>query len=355
MRVRPRVRSTPWMAVYSVRIQESTRSKHCLRSHTKMSALVFFAALAVFVGYVPSSNAEGPYPGQIKNLVTFGDSYTDVGDPGDNGTAWPVYAAMYGDFTLYPYAKSGATCSNYLTPRLFPSVFEDELPLYFTQVENGSLQLDSSDTIYTLWIGTNDNGVGELITGQQTPGVTLVDTVSCAVEWVNVLYTSGARNFLFQNMLPLQDTILYSANSYPSRYWTAQRNTTEWNVYMTEITNTGNALSKAMLQALVPTLTGAHLGIFDSYGLISDIRSYPRNYLNGTAPLNTTGCIRSCILQVNESTADTGDCTIAEGSARDSFLWYDELHPSEQTDRVIAREIAAAIVRNSTQWTTWLS
>ncbi|KZT69467.1 carbohydrate esterase family 16 protein [Daedalea quercina L-15889] len=204
--------------------------------------------------------AQGPYPGQIKNLVTFGDSYTDVGDPGDNATAWPVYAAMYGNFTLYPYAKAGATCSNYLTPRLFPSVFEDELPLYFTERENGSLVLDLTDTMYTLWIGTNDVGVGELITGQQTPGVTLVDTVSCAVDWVKVLYMSGARNFIVQNMLPLQLTILYSAYSYPNRYWAEQRNTTEWNVFMTEMTNTGNALSAALLSALTPTLTDAHLG-----------------------------------------------------------------------------------------------
>lgn len=61
-------------------------------------------------------------------------------------------------------------------------------------------------------------------------------------------------------MLPLQDTILYSADSYPNRYWTAERNTTEWNVFMTEITNTGNALSTALLTALAPTLEGAHLG-----------------------------------------------------------------------------------------------
>jgi len=320
-----------------------------------MAVLDLLTTLVSLLAFAQLGKAEGPYPGQIKNLVTFGDSYTDIYVPGDNGTSWPVYAAMYGDFTLYPFARSGATCSNYLTYRPYPPVFESQLPLYFTEKFNGSLELDPNETIYTLWIGTNDVGVNALLTGSQTPGVTLVDTIGCAVEWVNVLYTSGARNFLFQNMLTLEDTILYSANSYPNRYWTAERNSTEWNVFMTEITNTGNALSRAMIAALAPTLEGAHLGYFDSHGLIADVRANPQNYLNGTAPLNVTGCINSCIYQLNESTSGPADCTIAEGTARDSFLWYDELHPSEQTDRVIAREIAAAIVRNSTQWTTWYS
>lgn len=34
---------------------------------------------------------------------------------------------------------------------------------------------------------------------------------------------------------------------------------------------------------------------------------------------------------------------------------FDELHPSEQTDRVVAREVAAAIRRKSSKWTTWFS
>ncbi|KAF9803874.1 hypothetical protein IEO21_09547 [Rhodonia placenta] len=318
-----------------------------------MAVLEFLTTLVVLVA-AQLAATQGPQPGQIKNLVTFGDFYTDVYQTGDGGTAWPVYAAMYGNFSLYPYAKAGATCSNKLVDRPYGSVTEYQLPLYLTEKDNGSLELDPDVTVYTLWIGTNDNGAGGILTGDQTPGVTLVDTITCAMDWVKTLYTSGARNFVFQNMLPLQQTVMYSADSYPNGYWTAQRNTTEWNVFMTEITNTGNNLSAIMLQSMTPTLEGAHLGIFNSYGLISDIYYNPHNYLNGTAPLNVTGCARSCIFQVNESTSGPSDCTVAEGTARDSFLWWDEVHPSEQTDRVIAREITSAIVRNSSEWITWL-
>ena len=34
---------------------------------------------------------------------------------------------------------------------------------------------------------------------------------------------------------------------------------------------------------------------------------------------------------------------------------YDELHPSEQADRIVAREIAQVIEGHANQWTTWLS
>ena len=61
-------------------------------------------------------------------------------------------------------------------------------------------------------------------------------------------------------MIPLQKTPLYSPDAYPSRYWTAPRNTTEWSVFMAELVNAGNALSRALLELLAPTLPGAHVG-----------------------------------------------------------------------------------------------
>ena len=61
-------------------------------------------------------------------------------------------------------------------------------------------------------------------------------------------------------MIPLETTPLYSANSYPSLYWTAPRNTTEWSVFMKELTTAGNEIARLQLQLLAPTLHGAHIG-----------------------------------------------------------------------------------------------
>ncbi|KAJ7826567.1 GDSL lipase/acylhydrolase [Mycena olivaceomarginata] len=280
----------------------------------KFSAMLFSALICAIAAL--GVRAAGVLPGQIKHLVTFGDSYTDVVATGDQGTAWPVYAAGYSKTTLHPFARSGATCSNNITFRPFPPVFESQLPLYFTETGNGSLRLPSDETIYTLWIGTNDVGANSL------------------------------------NMIPLELTILYSANSYPNRFWAVERNTSDWSVLMTELVLSGNALTKLMLQALAPTLPGSHIAIFDSHSLIQDIYDHPALYLNGTAPLNVTGCWDSCIAPFGGGNLV---CTVQNGTDRDSYLWADELHPSEQADRIIAREIALTLEGKESQWSTWLN
>ena len=145
-------------------------------------------------------------------------------------------------------------------------------------------------------------------------------------------------------MIPLETTPLYAADSWPNRYWTAQRNTTEWSVFMQELTTSGNAIARLQLQALAPTLHGAHVGelllswrgkielltmvaymrfpgLFDSHSLFADMFARPQLYLNGTAPLNVTGAVHACVFQLNESTSDPGVCTDATGTDQDSFLW----------------------------------
>lgn len=66
-----------------------------------------------------------------------------------------------------------------------------------------------------------------------------------------------------------------------------------------------------------------------------------------------TSAVRKCVFTEGEDTGDTGDCTVADGTDKDSFMWYDELHPSEQTDRVVARAVSDLLLGKSQQWTTF--
>jgi hypothetical protein len=78
---------------------------------------------------------------------------------------------------------------------------------------------------------------------------------------------------------------------------------------------------------------------------------HPQLYFNGTVPANVTSAVRKCVYPEGGGTAN---CTTATGANKDSFMWYDELHPSEQTDRVLARVVADLVLGKSQQWTTFL-
>lgn len=144
-----------------------------------------------------------PFPDDFTNLVTFGDSYTDNGrlgyyianngsapPPGvllpqssvtaSGGFAWGQYVQQYTGAAYFDYAVSGATCSNTIISRYFasingpfPSVTEDELPSYLADVGVATLYQNrtAENTVYALWIGTNDLGWTGFLSDSQAPGV----------------------------------------------------------------------------------------------------------------------------------------------------------------------------------------
>lgn len=94
-------------------------------------------------------------------------------------------------------------CSNNVTTTKTNSVFEVQIPRYETEVANGTLKLNASETMYTLWIGTNDLGYDGLLKGHTVGGATVINTTTCALSWIEAMYKNGARNFLFQNVSSL--------------------------------------------------------------------------------------------------------------------------------------------------------
>ena len=79
-----------------------------------------------------------------------------------------------------------------------------------------------------------------------------------------------------------------------------------------ELVATGNELREMMLQLLAPTMPDAHIGLFNTHGLFTDIINNPKNYLNGTVDLNVESAWLDC--------SRDGGCT--NMSDRDSFLWW---------------------------------
>lgn len=271
------------------------------------------------------------------------------------GLSWPRYASIYSNTTLYNYAVSGAVCSNQVTPRYFSAIkapFPDiqgyELPAFIADSEyrrpNGSAFFTGKpdDTVYAIWIGTNDLGNNAFLTDSQIRGKTLKDYVGCVYDTVGKLYANGGRYFVLLNVAPLQLLPQYATPEngglaatqfFPEK----GSNITEISYRMYETVTTVNEIYEYRTPfeaSLNKTWPGIQIANLDVNSLITDIWNNPQSYLNGTAPANVTGIINQCDLQ--------GKNCVAQPN-KDSFLWYDELHPSEQTDRIVAREFVGVL------------
>lgn len=252
-------------------------------------------------------------------------------------------------------------------PLLFDTRDQDEVPAFLADRAYGKNvatgkpyfepPLTDKNAVYSIWIGVNDLGV--FYDQAQENGTTAVDYIDCVWTQLDRLYAAGGRYFVVMDVPPLYLVPLYAnaseggvrANQYaPERQ--ADFNQTASAIKMHEYVESMNAIYKyktpfeAVLNGRYP---GAHFALYDVGRLVSippsfhpplvtndtdvrgkfvDIHQKPSMYLNGTAPLNTTGYIHHCDLKGT-------NCTYQD--SRDSYEWYDELHPSEQVQRLVAK------------------
>lgn len=297
-------------------------------------------------------------------LVTFGDSYTDNGRlnyysnhggqgppagvyqdvsnvTASGGRTWPQYVQDLTGARLLDYAVSGATCSNKIVEReaswinrSFPSVLDDEIPSFKADVAFKTLYPDrtANNTVYALWIGTNDLGWDGFISDSELNGATISTFVDCVWEVFDNIYKTGGRRFVLFNEAPLDISPLYAPESQGgignSQYWGTKHsyNETEYSQKMKQYTTTVNTLFDygVPFQAIVKSRwPQASISIFNVHQLLTDISTNPSKYLAAPA---SNGYYHHC-------DPATGACTDLPGSL-DQFMWYDELHPSNKTGKI---------------------
>ncbi|KAF4921356.1 Acetylesterase [Colletotrichum viniferum] len=343
-----------------------------------------FFSIAALVSAAAAAAASQCGLKKLENLVTFGDSYTDemrlsyfarnngsAPPPGlrlgesnstaSGGYAWGRFVAKATNANYNNYAVAGATCSNEIISREFatinqpfPSVMDYEIPAYKAEIAFESLypNRQANNTVYALWIGTNDLGYGAFLTDSQAPGTTISTYVDCIWEVFDNIYETGGRHFVLLNLAPLEESPLYAAvdggGFGDSQFWPNKTlyNTTEYQYIMLEYTTNVNTMfdygapSHLLVKKRWP---GASFSIFDVHSLLRDIHAEPSKYL--PPPANVTGTYRVC-------DPVTREC-VDSSEPMAGFLWYDELHPSERADEIIAQHFVDVVFGNSTYGTTY--
>ena len=250
---------------------------------------------------------------KFSTLVVFGDSYSDdsrltyflanngsapplgwISPPNNNsadgGYPWPDYVHWYSGATLYNYAVAGAPCSNDITPRYFegihgnfPDVEYYEVPTFINDSKlkqpDGSQLLDvpPDETVYSLWIGTNDLDIGEFLTDSQIPGTNITTSIDCVFAQLQRIYDNGARYFVLQNILPLFLTPLLATAENggvgPNHYWPDKpSNLTQISLKMMQMVVTTNSIFDYRTPfevVLAKKFPGARFALMDMYGLVS--------------------------------------------------------------------------------------
>lgn len=141
------------------------------------------------LGYFISHNGSAPPAGTLLPEST--------STPG-GGITWGRWVSTYSGAKLYDYAVSGAVCSNKMIYRYlasingpFPDVLGYEVPAFVADVHyiNASTgtntlytEREADNTVYSMWIGTNDLGVGALLTDDQTPGTNITTFTECVFQ-----------------------------------------------------------------------------------------------------------------------------------------------------------------------------
>ncbi|KAL3463684.1 GDSL lipase/esterase [Aspergillus heterothallicus] len=324
-----------------------------------------------FVVAVPASTRKS-----FSSVVIFGDSYTDqrvyqyrpdengeVAEPGTvlstGGRVWPQYIGQYTGANIYNYAKSGAVCDTLFSPSPRQGVKQNEIPSFladkaYTSNTTGqpALYNPPHETIYAIWIGTNDIGNRAFFTELQPDGLSLTAYTDCVFAQLDRLYEVGARRFVLMNLAPLhlspQYAVAKNGGVGSSPFWEDKADYSTNLTRVSEKMRQYSTLVNAVFDYQVPyevriarRYPGSQIALYDVHSLMTDIWTHPAAYLNGTAALNVTGFVTGCV-----------NSTCNEKSSWDSYMWYDELHPSEQTDRVIAREFLD-VTAGKSKWATY--
>lgn len=147
---------------------------------------------------------------------------------------------------------------------------------YITPNGTKFLTIPPDETVYSIWIGTNDLGEAAFLTDSQAPGKLIPDYIDCVFSALDRVYANGARYFVIMNIAPLQLAPLYATPENGGvgsvYYWPDKpKNLTEISYRMWEQVALVNDVYKYRTPYelfVAKRYPGAHFAIFDTYSLV---------------------------------------------------------------------------------------
>jgi hypothetical protein len=151
------------------------------------------------------------------------------------------------------------------------------------------LNIPPRETVYSIWIGTNDLGNYAFITDSQVKNKAIPDYINCVYSVLDRVYANGGRYFVLMNLAPLQLAPLYATPENggvgANRYWPEKPdNLTLISYRMWEQVATVNNVFKYQTpyELLVARrYPGARFAVMDTYGLVCCVMSWTLG-LDGT-------------------------------------------------------------------------
>ena len=299
-------------------------------------------------GYPSSPKNYWPGWAGITHMVTFGDSYSTTGfnDTGAQPSianplgnpAYPGYTATNGpnwvDFLTTTYNKTfvetvnlaygGATVDSALVTPYLPTVLsvkqqvnDEFVPVYANKTV---IPWASYDSLFGIFIGIND--VGNSYSSQNASLNTIIFNEFSGL--VDELYQTGARNFLFLNVPPVNRAPLTSAQGASVQALEAA-DIKDWNKRLIQL---GNNLTNIYSDATVFQ--------FDTNKIFAQVLDDPCSHPQTCPYKNTTDY---CVAYEN-GTPSWYTFNATCGVPVDEYFWLNSLHPTFRMHNATAEAIA---------------
>ncbi|KAK5733629.1 hypothetical protein LTS12_026895 [Elasticomyces elasticus] len=294
---------------------------------TTCSAVQMSRAVGPVNGSVELPTSSNSSSLAIKYLISFGDSYSQtgfdpkgetpsssnpLGNPGFPGYTTSGGANWIGDYVTtngddpvlsYNFASGGATTDADLVQPFASTVLSlvDQVELYKSSMQTIS-PWSSSNSLFAIWIGVND--VGNAWASSSWPTL-LSQIMSQRTKQAQTLYDSGARNFAFLTVPPINYTplVIGEGSSNADRVATA---ITEYNEALRNI-----------VEAFTSSYSDVHTYILDTDAPFMEAINNPMAY------------------QASDAT-----CSDSSGT---KCLWWNNYHPGQAIHKLVAHAFRSLI------------